>query len=724
MALKSEFASVQMDDQWRFVGGRWEQDQDGLIFPPVNLADENLAFYNAHAYGDFEAEFEFRWETSATTAAFVFRAQDACHYYVLDFPTVGQHYRAEHFWATISKVDERGYREGLHMEMVHGVSSAIGLWHKVRIRVEGDEIRVWVDGRPVTAVHDTTYESPGRIGLASYGGETARSCYRNLRIRGLALDASPWDEGLRPARNWGVVDAEFGQGCSNIVRTANGELLVMAAGKASRSNDDSPTSASAAELVDAWRVWRSNDNGQAWTGGEPLGEPPAGRLRAAPDGRLEVYGTSGGPPFKIRTAESKDHGKTWSALRDVGEVSFPPEMPFAYTNVGAQELLETKDGALLLFIWAYTGDRAHVHYKGRSHHTLQPGANYCLRSTDGGQTWSEPMSMDGPPHDDGFLQFLKEGCEVSAAETLDGKVVALIRPIYSPTMWEAWSHDGGRTWKPLSRGQFPMYATGMTSTTSGALIIGGRFPGMAVEVSRDGGMTWNFYQIDTATWANGAMFEIEPDVVLYIYGGWASPERLRYQIMRLTQTGMEPVKVPRFEQELDLDSVAALPLETTWRFKTDPQKVGTDEGWFAPDAPDSDWAPIRTDRSWQTQGYEDYHGSAWYRTRLTMPEDFDTRKHLWLFFESVDSEAYVYVDGTKVFEHTFASSGTKQETWNTPFRMDARPLLKPGHEHLIAVRVDSEEFAGGIWRPVCLISTDSEAPPALLRAILQERCLQ
>jgi len=104
----------------------------------------------------------------------------------VDFPTIGQQYRAEHFWATISKVDERGYREGLHMEMVHGVSSAIGLWHKARIQVQGDEIRVWVDGRPVTAVHDATYPGPGRIGLATYSGygETANSCYRNLRIRG------------------------------------------------------------------------------------------------------------------------------------------------------------------------------------------------------------------------------------------------------------------------------------------------------------------------------------------------------------------------------------------------------------------------------------------------------------------------------------------------------------------------------------------------------------
>ena len=52
-----------------------------------------------------------------------------------------------------------------------------------------------------------------------------------------------------------------------------------------------------------------------------------------------------------------------------------------------------------------------------------------------------------------------------AAETLDGKILAMIRPIFSPTIWEAWSHDGGRTWRPISRGQFPMYAS------CGAMIV-------------------------------------------------------------------------------------------------------------------------------------------------------------------------------------------------------------------------------------------------------------
>ena len=36
------------------------------------------------------------------------------------------------------------------MQMVHGVSSALTLWHKACIVAKGDEIRVWCDGRPLT----------------------------------------------------------------------------------------------------------------------------------------------------------------------------------------------------------------------------------------------------------------------------------------------------------------------------------------------------------------------------------------------------------------------------------------------------------------------------------------------------------------------------------------------------------------------------------------------
>lgn len=519
---------LRMADEWQqywsFVEGAWAQNEEGIITAPENLGDQNLAFYTPHAYTDFEAEFEFRWDMVKTSAAFLFRAQDARHYYVVDFPAVGQQYRAEHFWAVISKADESGWWEALHMEMLHGVTSARGVWHKVRIQVRGDEIRVWVEGRPVTAVRDATYRAPGRIGLATYSGlgATARSSFRNLRIRGQAVEAPAWDESVQPVRTWSLVDAEHGTGCGNIARTTTGELLVTSAG----------------------RLLRSADNGRTWSVGEELPEGlRGGLLRIAPDGGVENYYLTSKPPFKLQKTVSHDHGRTWAATRDLRSVTFPPETPFA--QLYQSRLLETNNGVLLLFVEARTGYDFEV-LDGRFYFTRPRPSdmNLCFRSTDGGETWTGPVDMDGPPHDDTAWQIWKEADEISAAQTLDGKIMALIRPLRSPFMWETWSEDEGQTWTPLTRGPFPMYACShsMIATASGALLIGGRFPGLAVQVSHDSGMTWKCYMIDASGgWANGAMYELEPDVVLFIYGGWNTPDQLRCQVLRVTPTGLEAV---------------------------------------------------------------------------------------------------------------------------------------------------------------------------------------
>ena len=70
-----------------------------------------------------------------------------------------------------------------------------------------------------------------------------------------------------------------------------------------------------------------------------------------------------------------------------------------------------------------------------------------------------------------------------------------------------------------------------------AFLVGGRFPGLAVQVSHDDGMTWKCYRIDTCGWANGAMIEVEPDVVLFLYGG---KNEMRGQFLRVTPDGLEP----------------------------------------------------------------------------------------------------------------------------------------------------------------------------------------
>ncbi|MBM4005444.1 MAG: DUF1080 domain-containing protein [Planctomycetes bacterium] len=511
---------------WQFVGGDWNENDERHIQPPGELVDENVTFFTRQAYGDFEAEFDFRWDSTWTTAGFMFRAQDARHYYVIDFPAVGQQYRANHFWCTISKVDARGWREGLHMQMVHGVSSKPSLWHKARVVVNGAEIRVWCDGRPMTTVRDETYSTPGFVGLVSYNSNQAgkKSTFRNLRIRGSAIKPPEWSRSIQPVRNWSVLDPEKGTGCSNIVRASNGDLLVIAGG----------------------RLWRSVDNARTWAVDET--DLPAflqsSIMHKAKDGRLEAYSIDIEPPFLLRRSRSNDHGLTWSESGELMELKFPDG--FRLTNTYVTRLLETSDGSLLLFAYANSKDQL-VEVRGRLDWTFEPspkGMNYCLRSTDGGQSWSQPIDIDGPPYEGPWL-FRTTPSEISATQTKQGDLLALVRPNESPLMAESWSHDDGQTWTPLAHGPFPMYAcnNSMLTTTSGVIIIGGRFPGIALQISRDEGMTWQFHQIDQASWANGAMLEVEPDVVLFVYGGPSIPPQLRYQLIRVTSNNVEPIRV-------------------------------------------------------------------------------------------------------------------------------------------------------------------------------------
>ena len=110
-------------------------------------------------------------------------------------------------------------------------------------------------------------------------------------------------------------------------------------------------------------------------------------------------------------------------------------------------------------------------------------------------------------------------------------------------MWECWSNDGGLTWAPAARGSFPKYAglNSIVTTSSGVIVFGGRFPGMGIQASYDNGMTWRCTETDSATWAQGGMIEVEPDVVLHIYGGPNDPLDLRAQLLRVTPEGLEAV---------------------------------------------------------------------------------------------------------------------------------------------------------------------------------------
>jgi hypothetical protein len=150
-------------------------------------------------------------------------------------------------------------------------------------------------------------------------------------------------------------------------------------------------------------------------------------------------------------------------------------------------------------------------------------------------------------------------------------------------------------------------------------------------------------------------------------------------------------------------------LSNQWQFKTDPEKAGVAQNWAAAQTNDAGWADVSSnqhDKGWESQGFADYKGTAWYRQRFTLPTNFERHKHVYLYFGAVDSESEIYLNGVKVFDHTMASTGlTVNEIWNAPFAFDAAPYLKAG-ENVLAVRVSSAGGVRGIWKPALILSSD------------------
>ncbi len=138
----------------------------------------------------------------------------------------------------------------------------------------------------------------------------------------------------------------------------------------------------------------------------------------------------------------------------------------------------------------------------------------------------------------------------------------------------------------------------------------------------------------------------------------------------------------------------------TWSFRPDPRNEGVSQGWARPEHPvDASWKPIRIGQPWESQGYPQLDGWAWYRTRLSIPQDWP-HGPLYVSFNGVDDYYELYVDGTRV--GSGGDIAARRTAFNDRTSFDISKFAQPGKTIVIAVRVDDWQGAGGIFRPMSL----------------------
>ena len=131
-------------------------------------------------------------------------------------------------------------------------------------------------------------------------------------------------------------------------------------------------------------------------------------------------------------------------------------------------------------------------------------------------------------------------------------------------------------------------------------------------------------------------------------------------------------------------------LRGNWKFS-----VGDDMAWAEKDYNDSGWENVFVPKSWESNGYEDYNGFAWFRKSFQVKLPF-SQEFLYLNMGQIDDVDEVYINGQLV-----GASGNFPPLVKTAYdvpRMYPIPasLIQNSGKNIIAIRVYDEFNEGGI----------------------------
>jgi len=237
--------------------------------------------------------------------------------------------------------------------------------------------------------------------------------------------------------------------CCRISRLKNGELIALFM-LCDRSRKDmgfsNPENLGFVE-TDLY-LMRSNDNGKTWSERQKVETPVQGPFELCcpvielEDGRLLIITSTwndweGNCPDGIRmlTLISEDHGESWNKSVNVMKDDGPDCIHFWESKIS-----ELQDGRLLAVAWKYNKD------------TQCDDFNQYAISTDKGESYSKPMSMD------------LQGQTLTPMELCDGKILTIYRRMDKSGLWANISHLENTKW--VNESELPLWGTEYSDLTS------------------------------------------------------------------------------------------------------------------------------------------------------------------------------------------------------------------------------------------------------------------
>lgn len=131
---------------------------------------------------------------------------------------------------------------------------------------------------------------------------------------------------------------------------------------------------------------------------------------------------------------------------------------------------------------------------------------------------------------------------------------------------------------------------------------------------------------------------------------------------------------------------------------------------FSESYDDSDWDEIQVPGHWESQGYENHDGLAWYRTQFTVPQKLK-EENLYLVLGKIDDTDRVFLNGEPFARTEYLDGYSKYNKWNAYnlYRVYRLPSNKIKHVNTLVVEVKDTGIGGGIYEGPVGIMTGRDA---------------